>query len=162
MTKWVLIFCLILISCSDNQVNKISNENNNQSFSTSSLDYLYAKLEGKRYPYKPGKYYRNKTIAFFVDKENGVYTNVLVNSIMADHNILAKDSINLKTVVLIYGYKLPLNRLIDQEITKDENGYHICFVDIDSMCIRKIVSLSNIRNLPNYIELIGKAITDNF
>ena len=148
---------LFYFSCLTNQTSKP------KKLSGSYLSALITRLSGKCYPYKPGKYKGNKTFAFFIDKENWPFEDSIVSSTLRENHLMALDSTELKTVVLLYSNTLPLEILINQKNNEqNKNGFQICFIDLDSMCIRKIVSTNYASPYPESNNLIAKRIIEEF
>jgi hypothetical protein len=151
---------LFLYSCHDQQPSEsvkveVGKSNN-------SLNFLYTKLSGKSFEYIPGIYNRDKTVCFFIDKENDVFKDSIVSSVLADKRMLATDSALLKTVILIFSNKLPIDRLIGKKEKVNPTGFQICYVDLATLSIKKIVSIDSLSVAENYRQPIAKKIIETF
>jgi len=154
------LFLFILFSCHNQPYTR--NIETPAKKSNNSLSFLYSKLSGKVFDYKPGIYNRGKTIAFFVDKENDVTQDSIVSSVLADKGILVTDSSLLKTVILVYSNSLPIDRLIGQKEKVDPTGFQICYIDLATLYIKKIVSIESATSADNYRQSIAKKIVETF
>ncbi|MBS1666615.1 MAG: hypothetical protein JST58_04490 [Bacteroidetes bacterium] len=129
----------------------------------SSFNYIYTKLSGKSYTYKPGQYKKGKTLAFFITKENDIAQDSIISEKLYENNLFASNSAELKTVVLIYKSDDINERQNHAKADSNyENGYQICFIDTDSMCSRKIVTINPPDLFLKKRELIAQTIIDNF
>ncbi len=127
------------------------------------ISQLITKFSGKTYQYMPGDYERKKTFVFLMGKENWPFQDSTITSALSKNNLLATDSSDLKTVILVYSNSMPLDILINQKKeTEISEGFHICIIDKSSMCIKKIIKV----NCPYYSQersnLIATRIIQEF
>lgn len=157
--KFIQILLLtLLLGCQDPVAKKIETSDKRSSHD---FHYLYQRLQGQRREFEPGNYDRTKTRLFFVDRHNYVVRDELLDSILYKKNILATDSLNLKTVVLVYNNinKFPIGKLIRGTNRQDSSDFIICYLDLETLKIKKIVTLND---TSDFRKNIGRKIAETF
>ena len=126
------------------------------------LANLYRSFTGQAFKYVPGSYKRDKIYAFIIDRHNAPFENDIIRNELIKNNLWATDTIHLRTVALIYSNAMPLDLLIGQKKVKSpEPGFHICFVDLESMEIRKVTKVKCSYYPPeNYPAIASKIIQE--
>jgi len=158
--KLIQLFSLVcLLGCENS--NSTKKQSLFEKTSTEDFQFLYQKLTGRRYEYKPGEYDRKKTLVFFIDRHNEAVRDYIIDSMLHERNLLATDSSTLKTVTLIYRNinKLPLSRYIDGTNHNDSSDFIICYVDLETMYIRKMITFND---TGEFRPVLGKKVIETY
>lgn len=159
-TLAVSLLVLVWLGCDDTKPSHESIVPSQQSSNT--FSFLTGLTEGRSFMYSPGSYQGDKTIAFLIDRHNVNWRDSIFDWVLHEKGMMASDSASLKTIVLVYNDRLPVEQLIQQQKMGDSNAYHVCYLSLDSMIIRKVVRVIADRNEKNIREKIAKTIVEGF
>jgi hypothetical protein len=118
---------------------------------------FYKTLSGKNFNFCLGDIEKGKIITFIVTIENDVEKRQTIDSILIENNLLAKDSQELKSIVLIYEAKV-FNTLYDEKIKDNEAA--LCFLDVKSNCIKYISRIKREAKYNEYENKIAQQIVN--
>lgn len=160
MRSNILLLLILLASCAENhnslkKVDELLKTPNEFAF-------LYYNLTGKRFKYNPGNYDRKATRAVYIDRHNEAWSDYVIDSILYEHRLCAKDSNSLKTVVVIYKNpnKFSIDKFIDGAVPSDSSEIIMGYLDLETQEVKKIVSFTDTRD--NIRQAIAKKITETF
>jgi hypothetical protein len=119
-----------------NKPNTNENEEKNKGQIKERRPTFHHSLSGKRFKINLGDYNKGKTMAFFINKENEINGGGSLTGMLKTKNLLATDSLELKTIVLIYdGYMFDK---LNEKRKKKKQEKVLCFLDMETKVIKKI------------------------